>query len=471
MPSGAAPNPGSFRDPTSRVFELDGAIVRGLDRAAADNFEALAQAPFYRQAEAAGSVVGARLAGAKVARQLAGMGWVGALEHERVPLISYPYEWTFSMLKAAALLHLELLAAAYHDGWTIKDSTPYNVQFVGSRPVFIDTPSFTPREPGDYWTGYRQFCMLFLYPLMLKAHLGIDFQPLLRAKLDGLTPVEFARYFSGLRRLKKGVPSHVVLPASLEAAVERRERDNVPAKARPAIRQSEAMVLGLIDGMRRLVEGLNSPIRHTDWSEYANRHSYEQAAFDEKVAFVKAAAASRDWNIAWDLGGNTGSFSRICADHARYVITADGDHDAVEKLFLSERAKGGETILPLVLDLANISPAQGWAGAERAAFDGRNRPDLVIALALIHHMALSANIPIPMFLDWLRSLDAHLVIEFVDRDDEMVEKLLKNKRERYDAYNLAAFESELGRRFEVIDRKPLKGGRRHIYFCAPGGAG
>ena len=463
----AVPNPGSFRDPTSRVFELDGAIGRGLDKASIENFEALAKAPFYRAAEAAGQVVRTKVADPKVTQHLTSLGWGGALEHERLPLISYPYEWTFSMLKEAALLHLDLLDAAYKDGWTIKDSTPYNVQFVGSRPVFIDTPSFIPRTPGDYWTGYRQFCMLFLYPLMLKAHLGIDFQPLLRSRLDGLTPAEFARYFGGMRRLKKGVLSHVILPASMEAAVERRERDNVPAKSRPAIRQSDAMVLGLIASMRRIIEGLKSPIRHTDWSEYANRHSYEAAELDEKVEFVKKAVQTRDWNIAWDLGSNTGNFSRICATRARYTVAADGDYDAVEKLFLAERANGGENILPLVLDLANISPSQGWAGAERSSFDKRNRPDLVITLALIHHIALSANIPIPMFLDWLRSLDAHLVIEFVDRNDEMVEKLLKNKTERYEAYNLATFEGELAKRFQILDQQPLKDGRRRIYFCAP----
>jgi hypothetical protein len=227
------------------------------------------------------------------------------------------------------------------------------------------------------------------------------------------------------------------------------------------------MVLGLVDSMRRTVGALKSPVGRTGWSEYAERNSYGESWHLEKVEFVRRAVHTREWSTAWDLGANTGTFSQICAERAAFTIAADGDHDAVEKLYLAEKQHQGQKILPLVEDLANPSPAQGWAGAERAAFDQRNRPELVIVLALVHHIALSANVPIPMFLDWLRSLNASLVIEFVDRDDEMVEKLLQHKRERHEDYNLAAFETELARRFEVLDQRPLKDGKRRIYFCAP----
>jgi hypothetical protein len=309
--------------------------------------------------------------------------------------------------------------------------------------------------------------MLFLYPLMLKAHIGLDFQPILRANLDGITPAEASRYFRGLNRLKKGVTGHITMPALIEGRIESTEKDRAPAKKRDSLKQSDAMVLGLVQSMNRLVQSLKSPIRHTEWSEYANTHSYEQQAFEAKLAFVRNAAKTGNWGTVWDIGGNTGTFSKICADHAEQVITVDGDHDAVEKLYLGEKENPASKILPLFMNLANPSPNQGWAGTERLAFTERNKPDFVVCLALIHHICLSANIPIPLFLDWLRSLNAKLVIEFVDRPDEMVQKLILNKKEKYPDYNKDAFERELSSRFNVLDSQDLKGGDRKIYFCEP----
>jgi SAM-dependent methyltransferase len=253
----------------------------------------------------------------------------------------------------------------------------------------------------------------------------------------------------------------------MERRVEEKEKDRAPVKRRAGMKQSDAMVLGLVQSMRRLVAKLKVPVRHTEWSEYSKTHSYDRQAFDEKVQFVTRALETGRWNIAWDIGSNTGTFSQICAKYADKVIAVDGDHDAVEKLYLAERERGGTQILPLFMNLANISPSQGWGGKERTAFDQRNRPGFVICLALIHHMCLSANVPIPLFLDWLRSLEAKLVIEFVDRNDEMVQKLLANKKENYADYNRERFEQELRRRFRILASQDLKNGSRKIFFCEP----
>ncbi len=465
----ALPINGSFRDPANRVYEHEGRILRGVTSAALENFKALEQSSFFKDYVARGLIVRTTLAdlGDEAAKGILAQGWAGVLAHERVPLISYPYEWTFSMLKDAALLQLDLLESGLKEGWTIKDSTPFNIQFVGAKPVFIDIPSFEPREQGEHWAAYRQFCMLFLYPLMLKAHLGLDFQPVLRSNLDGISPGEAARYFKGLKRFKKGVTSHISIPAMIEGRVENSEKDRAPAKKRDSLKQSDAMVLGLVQSMKRLVQSLESPIRHTEWSEYANTHSYEQQAFEAKLAFVRNAAKTGHWGVAWDIGGNTGTFSKICAEYSDRVITVDGDHDAVEKLYLSEKGNDAGKILPLYMNLANPSPNQGWAGTERLGFTDRNSPDFVVCLALIHHISLSANVPIPLFLEWLRSLNAKLVIEFVDRPDEMVQKLLLNKKEKYPDYNKDVFERELNARFKILDSQDLKGGHRKIYFCEP----
>jgi SAM-dependent methyltransferase len=289
----------------------------------------------------------------------------------------------------------------------------------------------------------------------------------LRANLDGLSPPEAARYFRGLSRLRRGVLSHVFFPAIVERSIAKRERDAAPAQMRRRVSQSDSMVLGLVQQMKRLVSSIKRPIEHTDWSNYERTHSYEDLEFKEKEAFVRHHAGVRRRTMVWDIGCNTGHFSKICAEFAEHVIAIDGDHDAIEQLYLREKMVENSNILPLNMNLANLSPAQGWAGSERKAFDKRRRPELVLCLALIHHIRLSENIPCALFLDWLRSLESEIIIEFVDRTDDMVIKLLTNKKEQYEDYSLEIFEGQVRERFEVIDTRDLKGGKRRIYMLRP----
>lgn len=474
MERDVAANPGSFRDPAGRVYEAttpDGAhrILRGLRADALADARALLGASFFQGLLAQGKVLESALLppDAELTRVPLADGWAGVMEHARVPFITYPYEWTFSMLKDAALLQLECLETALENGWTMKDATSFNIQWLGAKPVFIDIPSFTPWTEGEAWVGYRQFCAMFLTPLLLRAHLGIDYLPLLRSSLDGIPPVEGVKYFQGRNRLRRGVLPHLVFPARVERFVAKRERDNAPGRTRAPRRHSKAMVAGLAQSLARLVRRLDIPIAHTDWSHYDRTHSYAEADHAAKADFVRRHAQARKPRCLWDIGCNTGTFSRIGAEVAERVIAVDGDHDAVEQLYRAERQAGGGKILPLVMNLANISPAQGWAGQERMAFDGRGKPDMVLCLALIHHMRVSANIPNEAFLRWLRGLDAEVVLEFVNRDDEMFEKLLANRKERFEDYSRDRFVAEASRFFTIRERLELKGGKREIFALAP----
>jgi len=469
-------NSGSFRDPVNQVYELspktsDGKIriLRGLSEDALAIYQELSGETFFHKMLGAGQVVQTDLLAAdeEGAKAVLADGWSGVLEHELVPFVTYPYEWTFSMLKDAALLQLNIIEKSLENGWTLKDATPYNIQWIGSRPVFIDMTSFQPWEEGEPWVGYRQFCSMFLTPLMMRAHLGIDHLPILRSYIDGIPPTEAARYFNGWKRLKKGVLSHIIFPAMVENSIAKRERDDAPARQRTSPRQSTAMVLGLVQSLTRLVHKLSVEIKHTDWSNYDKTHSYQESDFDAKKAFVLKHSSQTQRQYIWDIGCNTGTYSRISGKHCCHVISVDGDHNAVEQLYLEEKKNRGSNILPLVLNLANISPSQGWAGSERQAFDQRRRPDLVLCLALIHHLRLSANIPNKLFLKWLRSLDTEVILEFVNREDEMVIKLPTNKKEQYDDYNIDQFTAEAEMFFTIADRELLKGGKREIFFLKP----
>ncbi|HYG26835.1 MAG TPA: hypothetical protein VD906_08005, partial [Caulobacteraceae bacterium] len=242
---------GSFRDEHNRVYYEGDAVLRGVSAQALADFNEYSQLPFFIDFMKKGRIVGTAVeTDAALTKGVIADGWAGVLRHERVPVISYPYEWSFGMLKSAALLHLDILAKAIPAGWVLKDATAYNVQFVGARPCFIDVTSFERYRKGSPWGGYRQFCMMFLIPLMLAAYRGIDFRPLMRSRLDGIDPAEAAKYFPRSAVLKPGVAAHVFLHARLQSSYSEVEVDKKPAKA---MNHSQEMVLGVIDGLRRLV--------------------------------------------------------------------------------------------------------------------------------------------------------------------------------------------------------------------------
>ena len=462
---------GSFKDPSGRVYRISeeaggGRVVRGLSDTSAAAMDKLLSEPFFRRLAADGDVVKTRLLDREdpAARRVIEEGWAAVVEHEAVDFVTWPYEWPFSMLKDAALLQLRLLKTSARNGWILKDATPFNIQWMGARPVFIDVPSFVPWKDGEYWQGYRQFCSTFLTPLMLTAHLGIPFQPLLRSRLEGIPPEEAARYFYGLRRFRRGVLSHVWFPAKAERRARSRGARESPRASR---RQPKTMLLALLDSLKRLVSRLSYAPASSDWARYSETHSYDEEDFERKRDFVERHTSARRPELTWDLGANTGTFSRIAAQHSRTVVAVDADQDAVEMLYRGARGGGLRNIIPLVMDMSNLSPGQGWAGRERAAFDERRSPDMALCLALVHHMRVSANIPLSLFVRWLRSLDAAIIIELVGRNDEMFQKLIENKREEYADYTAENFEREVRECFSISDRLSLKDGKREMLLLVP----
>ncbi|MGH2981005.1 MAG: methyltransferase, partial [Solirubrobacterales bacterium] len=391
------------------------------------------------------------------------------LRHERIPVVSYPYEWPFGMLQDAALLELDLLLAALDEGLTLKDATPYNVQFRGAAPVFIDVGSFERLREGEPWAGYRQFCMLYLYPLLLGAYKDIPFQPWLRGSIDGIAPGEAARVFSLRDRLRRGVLAHVALHARLERRYEDREGGEVKEELRKSNFKPE-LIRANLQRLRKLVSRLQWKAGETAWTNYRSECTYSDADAERKVDFVRAAASSVRSGLTWDMGCNDGAYSRIAAESSGYVVAFDYDQATVDALYRSLRDSDERRILPLVANLADPSPGLGWRGLERRPLEHRGAPDLALALALVHHVSITANVPLSEFLDWLHELDATLVIEFPKREDPMVRRLLSGKREGSNAdYELETFERLLGERFDVERREELPSGVRVLYLAHPRG--
>lgn len=468
-PEGAAfviqTEPGSYRDRNGCVFYRGNRIFRGLSKAALENWEALQRAPFFEANRKSGKIVDTWSVDPQK-EGLAEGSWAGIVEHARIPFISYPYEWPFGMLKDAALLHLDLMCQALACGMILRDSSPYNIQWNGVHPVFIDIPSFAPLRKGEPWVGYRQFCELFLYPLMLQAYKGADFRPWLRGRIDGIPAEDMRRLMSARDLLRPGVLLHVVAQGALQ---QRYSSKGVNVKSQLATAGfDKSLIKRNVNKLADLVAKLVPPPIKTEWSDYDRTHSYDEKEFQRKLEFVRAAAATRRWRLVWDLGCNTGTFSRVAAEHADYVVAMDGDWMAIERFYQHEKAgAASRTILPLVVNLADASPNQGWRGAERKGLAERGRPELTLCLALIHHIVISANIPLADFIDWLASLGTAVVIEFVGRDDEMVQILLANRDDQYDDYQPDIFRQLLAARFDIRAEQDLKSGKRRIYFAEP----
>jgi len=454
---------GSYRDRNGSVFYRDGRVFRYLSPRALANWQRLERAPFFKAMSEKGAIVETRTVDAQQEGFDLGR-WAAAVEHARIPFISYPYEWSFGMLKDAALLHLELMRQALSADMILKDSSAYNIQWRGVNPTFIDIPSFEPLQQGEPWVGYRQFCELFLYPLMLQAYKGVDYRPWLRGRIDGIPAEEMRALMSSRDLLRPGVLLHVAAQAALQKRYSGGKQNVRGALAEAGF--GKALIERNVEKLTRLVAGLKPANTKTTWADYDRTHSYQEAELKRKMEFVRRAAATRQWRLAWDLGCNTGTFSRIAAEHSNYVVSMDGDWMAIEHLYQREKADSTSTkILPLVINLADASPSQGWRCAERKAITERGKPELTLCLALIHHIVISANIPLADFIGWLASLGTSVVIEFVGRDDEMVQTLLANREDQYDDYHPEIFRELLSAHFDIQAEEPLKGGKRHIYFA------
>jgi hypothetical protein len=463
--------PGSFRDRDSRVVVTPDAVYRVLSGTGAEDWRAFADSALREKLTTDGSLIGTEEVGADALGSSADGILSGApeavLRHERIPFVSYPYEWTFGMLRDAALTQLELELAALDEGLTLKDATPYNVQFRGATPVFIDIGSFERLREGEPWAGYRQFCMLYLYPLLFQAYKDIPFQPWLRGSIDGITPSEAANVFSLRDRLRRGVLTHVALHARLERRYEGREGGDVKEEIKKANFKTE-LIKANVSRLHKLVSKLSWKAGDTAWTNYRQQNTYTDADAERKAAFVREAATAANPSLTWDMGCNDGAYSRIAAEHSDYVIAFDYDHATVEALYRSLRADEEQRILPLVANLSDPSPGLGWRGVERRTLEERGTPDLVLALALIHHVSITANVPLAEVIDWLAELGATLVIEFPKRDDPMVRRLLSGKREGSNSdYELETFERLLGERFDVERSEQLPSGSRVLYLARP----
>ena len=337
----------------------------------------------------------------------------------------------------------------------------------GVEPVFIDVGSFEPAREGEPWAGYRQFCQTLLYPLLLQAHLGVDFQPWLRARVDGIEAEQIRPLFRGLRRLLPGVPTHVHLHGAMQRRHATASTTDVRAQLRAAGYSRELALAG-VRGIERLVDRLDRPPSESHWADYQDTCGYSAADRAGKERFVEAAltVGSRP-ALVLDLGANDGRYARLAARHADQVVAVDQDPAVVDRLYRRLRADRDRRILPLVMDLADPSPGGGWRGVERASFADRAGADVVLALAVVHHLAIGRNVPLPEVVDHLVGLarpGGRIVVEFVHPQDPMARRLLDNKPAGlFPDYRPEVFARLLAERCRIERRLDLPSGTRTLH--------
>ena len=442
---------GSFRDPSGRVIKHERRILRAVFEAGAPNYEAARDAGVIARAVERGRLIGAD----PVDPQGLDKVVPGArywLEHPRLEFISYPYEWTFSALKAAALFHLDFQSELLADGFTLSDATAYNVQFRGTQPVFIDHLSIIPYSDSEGWVGQRQFGMQFLNPLFLWAKRGIAPHAWYRGSVEGIAPEDLIKLLGWRDRLSFTVLAHIIGPAMV---AKRRVEEGLDAKPRRQATLPAIRLIAILRSLRDYIAGLKYPAEKTVWDDYADNNSYDQAKREAKHRFVGDSVAAVSPQLLFDIGCNSGDFSQTAIDHgAKSAVGFDFDFGALERAF-DRFDRSGSPVLPLWLDATNPSPSQGWANSERASLQGRSSADMVLALAVIHHLAIAKNVPLDMAVDWLMGLAPCGVIEFPSKADPMVQQLLKNRPDIFPNYTEDAFLAHVGERGKIVRQEHL----------------
>ena len=417
---------GSFRDPAGFIFEHEGEIYRCVNLEYKKNYDYLLSSGLYE------SLVVDNLLIPHQEVLLKGLDYPSSykiLKPERIPFISYPYEWCFSQLKDAALLVLKIQLKALDHQMTLKDGSAFNVQFYKGKPIFIDTLSFEIYKPNTPWIAYRQFCQHFLAPLALMKYVDPRLSALSKTHIDGI-PLDLAAKLLPLRaNFSVGIYIHL----KLHARYSQRYQDN-SRKVNEKKHLLDRSIFNLIRFLESTVKSMRLKRIKTDWSHYYQEGISHVDYLEHKEKIVSEWAREVNAENVWDIGSNNGNFSRILAKHSKQVISLESDFICVEDIYNKIKSDKEERILPLSIDLTNPSPGIGWVNEERKAiFQRGGKPDLIVMLAIIHHLSITYNLTFEMIAKWLSVNCKSLIIEFVPKNDEKVKTLLCNREDVFNS--------------------------------------
>lgn len=457
MPAAAEKVEGSFRDPSGYLFVQGGVLYRRISCSYKPHYDQLRNSGLYEKLVERHMLV----------RHDEMDTWVPGdrgghldIKPERIPVISYPYEWSFSQLQDAALLTLSIMKEALSSGMVLKDASAYNIQFLRGKPILIDTLSFEKYVEGRPWVAYKQFCEHFLAPLAVMALRDIRLGQLLKSNLDGLPLSLVSALLPRSTFLKFGLLAHL----HLHALSARYYSDKVGTATSSKTVTRDAL-FAIVASLHRAIASLSWDPPRSQWVRYyASEHNYAPEAMEEKKQFVEECLDAIQPGSVIDLGANTGSFSRLAVRRGLETVSCDSDPGCVEISYRAVRDSREEKLLPLLADLTNPSPAVGWDNRERPAIAERVRGDAVFALALVHHLAISNNVPLVRVASYFARFGRYLIVEFVPKNDDMVRRMLSTREDIFEEYSRGGFERAFGAYFKIIRSKDLKASPRTLYL-------
>ncbi len=381
------------------------------------------------------------------------------LKPTSIPFISYPYEWSFSQLKDAALLTLDIAEKSLDYGFILKDASAYNIQFINGKPILIDTLSFEPYKKGTPWIAYKQFCEHFLGPLAIMSYVDCRLSSLLRANVDGLPLDLVAKILPARAYTKFGLFAHVFLHAKSQKAF-----SNKTLRINKTSAVSDSAIRSIFGSLRKVIKKLEFPKASTEWGEYYSDTNYNDDAFRNKKEIVNDFIETTKPREVWDVGANDGLFSDISSEKGIFTVSMDGDYNAVENNYLRIKKNKNEHVLPLVIDLVNPSPGVGWLNEERKSLIERGPVDLCLALALSHHLSIGNNLPFSHQARFFSEICRSLVIEFIPESDSNVQRLLRTRENVFFDYDKKHFDNAFSEKFKIKETRPIKGSERILYL-------
>ena len=449
----------SFRDPSGFLFASHGQLYRQINQVYQPDYDLLLTSGLYDELTGKSMLVRHEEVDQKpLEPSLA----YKVIRPEVIEFVSYPYEWSFSQLKDAALRTLSIQSRALKKGMSLKDASAYNIQFHRGAAILIDTLSFEVYQEGSPWVAYKQFCQHFLAPLALMAHRDIRMSQLLRVYIDGIHLDLASRLLPARTRLNFGLSTHLHLHASFQ----RKYASMGVGRAKQTARMSRTSMEGLVESLKAAVRGLKWKPSGTEWGSYYDETAghYSEDAFRHKSEIIEKFVERIEPRTAWDLGANTGIFSRAASRRGIHTVAFDIDPAAVERNYLACKESREMHLLPLVLDLTNPSPAIGWNNEERLSILERGPVDAVFALALIHHLTIANNVPLARLADFFHQVGRWLVIEFVPKQDSQVQILLGSRKDIFPDYTREGFEEAFKRFFDIHEAVQIQNTERVVYL-------
>ena len=445
----------SFRDPSGFLFTFEGSLYRQINKSYQNEFDKMIDSGLYQKLVEKELLIPHEEVNVESSQP---KKCYKTIKPKLIDFISYPYEWSFNQLKDAALTTLEIQKISMDYGLTLKDCSAYNVQFLNGKPIFIDTLSFEIYQEGQFWKPYRQFCQHFLSPLALMNHKDIRLSQLLKIYIDGIPLDLTSKLLPAKTKTMFSLLTHIHAHSKKQKDYEGKQVD---VKSRKLSKNS---FVGVIESLHSAIKKQNISLEKTEWGNYYSDTNYSEVAMNDKKTMILNLVEKIKPKNVWDIGGNVGIFSRISSDKEISTVCFDIDPVAIEKNYLECKEKNEKYLLPLLMDLTNPSPDIGWQNMERDSFLTRGPADLVFALALIHHLAISNNVPFELISEFFSRNCRNLIIEFVPKTDTQVKRLLSSREDIFSEYDYEHFEKEFEKLFIIIEKKEIKDSERIIYY-------